>query len=91
VEADSNPIPMFVDVRDTVAGLKEQIFRSFTSDYMLEPHRIHLSCTNTNGGVIYVSTPFPLEMNPARYVPNDAEIKYFLYEHALVRFQVLPW
>ncbi|KAK3805226.1 MAG: hypothetical protein J3R72DRAFT_499884 [Linnemannia gamsii] len=33
-EDDSTPIPipMFVDARDTVAGLKEQIFRFFTSD-----------------------------------------------------------
>ncbi|KAF9088851.1 hypothetical protein BGX27_002620 [Mortierella sp. AM989] len=79
-KADSTPIPMFVDAYGTVAGLKEQIYRSFTSDNVVEPHKIRLICTNTNGGSAYVSASFLLEARLAGYasVSNDAKLKSFL-------------
>lgn len=92
-KAGITPIPMFVDAHDTVAGLKNQIYRSFTSVYVNRPYKIGLICTNTNGGRVYVSASFPLEERLAGYasVSNDTKLKSFLLECALVRFQVLPW
>lgn len=92
-KAGITPIPMFVDANDTVAGLKNQIYRSFTSVYVNRPHKIRLICTNTNGGRVHVSASFPLEERPAGYasVSNDTKLKSFLLDYALVRVQILPW
>lgn len=60
-KAGITPTPMFVDAHGTVAGLKNQIYQSFTSFYVNRPHKIRLICTNTNGGSVYVSASFPLE------------------------------
>lgn len=91
-KADSTPIPMFVDAHGTVRGLMEQIFWSFTSDNVIEPHRIRLTCTNTNGGSLCVSTPFPLEANLVRYVyvSNDAKLESFCLNMHLSVFKSSP-
>ena len=82
---------MFVDARGTVRGLMEQIHRSITSDNELD-HNIRLICTNKYGGSVFVSTPFPQESNQVRhvFVSNNTKLESFLFEYALVRFQVIP-
>jgi hypothetical protein len=80
---------MSVDARWTLARLRTQIYLSITSDYMTKPHKIRLICTNTNGGSVFVSPS--LIKTPAGYtsVSNHAKLKSFLFESALVRFQVV--
>lgn len=82
---------MFVDARGTVRGLMEQIHQLFTSDNELD-HHLRLICTNAKGGSIFVSTPFPQESNlvPHVFVSNNTKLESFLFEYALVRFQVIP-
>lgn len=92
-EEKITPIPIFVSAHGTVAGLKDHIYRSFAPVKVNGPHKIHLICTNTNGGSVYVSASFPLKARLAGYVSvsNGAKLKSFLGEYALVCFLCLPW
>jgi hypothetical protein len=92
VKAGFTPIWMFMDAHSTVAGLKNQIFRSFTSNYEVRPHKIRLIFFDTHCGSVFISASLPLETRLAGYVSisNDAKLKSFLCEYALVQFQVIP-